>query len=576
MNRASYSVRSKGTRGLEGTNQNIMTTKFNTERLEKERNTLTQLETDINGVASQITRLQAQVQHDLDTGVDDADSRGRNNKLAELRKRHKKLDKDFQDQTALVARLAESESEDDIFHDIMHDYDEDRKEKIKETFLRSSERFKGPSGNWDDEAVWAMFQAMSMKREAGSTTTAPLIPPTRTRSLATLPSLQKASAFLDHLIQVKAYFRLNGVTGSLDQKDLLMASFNEAMRLRAGHLDTSKDPYASMSFNDFAEMLRKRFIPKASSSILRQQFTQYKQAPGDNVIDYILKKAALFQQGWDNHSMPFNYLLRAIIEGIYNNDIKEEMWRRCSSLEDSFATDEIDIRDNLEELMEIANQSLDFVRKKVGSTVSSDRQGLGITSAAQTDKESITNKHPAPMQKISHLDLQNDGEQEEGDYCGEHVDYQEGEEEEIDGPLDEETILLCEQFETPEQREFWGTSEELEQINELDLSKTRCFVCGVLGHVRLSCPQRFKSAHNRIGSFFSRGSAGRGRRRSGRGYRRAASWTRGWGAGTRGRSPATPMTQPSSSRPSSSFAQGPPSYFPNDSVRSQHAPRKGF
>ena len=95
MNRANYSVRSRGPRELEGTNQNIMTTKFNTGRLEKERNTLTQLETDINGVTSQIARLQTQVQHDLDTGIDDADSRGRNNKLAELRRRHKKLDKDF-------------------------------------------------------------------------------------------------------------------------------------------------------------------------------------------------------------------------------------------------------------------------------------------------------------------------------------------------------------------------------------------------------------------------------------------------------------------------------------------------
>ena len=553
-----------------------MTTKTSLGRLDRERDTLTQMETDLNGLTSQMAQLRARIQQDDEAGVDDADSRGRKTRLSDLNRNRKKLDKDFQEQSALVARLAEADSEEDIFHDTrLGDQEEDRREKIKETFLKSSERFKNPEGTWDDEAVWAMFQAMSMKREAGSTPTVASIPPTRTRSLATLPSLQKASAFLDHLVQVKAYFRLNGVTSPADQKDLLMASFNEAMRLRAGHLDTSKDPYVSMSFTNFAEMLRKRFIPKASSSILRQQFAQFKQAPGDNVVEYILKKAALFQQGWNDYSMPFNYLLRSTIEGVYNNDIKEEMWRRCTSLEDSFATSEIEIRDNLEELMEIANQSLDFVRKKVGSTVPSDRQGLGITSTNQTDKESITNKHPAPIQKISHFDQPAAGE--EHDYCGEHVDYYEEEgEEELDIPLDEDTILLCEQFETAEQREFWGTSEELEHINELDLSKTRCFVCGLLGHVRLTCPQRFKSTHNRIGSFFSRGPSGRGRRRGGRGIRRAASWTRGWGTGSRGRAPTAAATQPSSSRASSSFAQGSPSYFPNDAVRSQHAPRRGF
>ena len=131
-----------------------MTTKSNTGRLDKERNTLTQMETDLNDVTSQINKLQAQVQHDVETGTDDADARGRNTQLSELKRRRKKLDKDFQDQSALVARLAESESEEDIFHDTMHEYhDEDRKEKIKETFLRTSERFKGPSGTWDDEAV---------------------------------------------------------------------------------------------------------------------------------------------------------------------------------------------------------------------------------------------------------------------------------------------------------------------------------------------------------------------------------------------------------------------------------------
>ena len=80
-----------------------MTTKTSIGRLDRERDTLTQMETDLNGVTSQMAQLRARIQQDDEAGVDDADARGRKTRLSDLNRTRKKLDKDFQEQSALVA-----------------------------------------------------------------------------------------------------------------------------------------------------------------------------------------------------------------------------------------------------------------------------------------------------------------------------------------------------------------------------------------------------------------------------------------------------------------------------------------
>jgi len=170
-----------------------------------------------------------------------------------------------------------------------------------------------------------------------------------------------------------------------NKKDVLILSLSPEVAVRVQGVDSQADPYAAMDFDEFSRGVGERMVPKASASILRSQFDSTKQKPGEYCVDYLVKKHAIFVKAYPGNSMPVSFLARNLVEGLYSEEMKSEMWRKISEDEEQDEeTDAESITNAVTSIIQKANMALDFVRKNSGISEDTDKRGLGVVSIPES------------------------------------------------------------------------------------------------------------------------------------------------------------------------------------------------
>ena len=496
----------------------------------------TQLREELGRVDEQIAALQQQAEDKdnlpIGTSLKEVQDRLRNAKAE-----RKKLDSRFQDITARInelnkeftstlAELAELTTTE------MYNLAKKESKKEIEDLTKSVADLKTKRNKTEREE--RKGGRSTPPRVEESREDRPVSAPPRTRSLAQLPILMKAADFTEHIKRVKTYFRLNAVVSSSDKKDLLLMSFSTDLALRIQGISPNEEPYHRMDFEEFCGEVKLRMIPRASSSILRTQFEHLTQKADEYVVDYLLEKQALFAKAYPPSSapMPVSFLTRHLMEGVFNESLKSELWRQVADDEETNeSSDPGEITTSFNRILQKTNSALDFVRRTNNVKGNQDRKGLSLTSPSKNTGLPIQISQYGMQGKINQV------QEEEGDWEEEpqgwasdsHAEegiYTVGEEDDADEQLTEEQVNFCRLVEEEEQTRFWEEGCE-EAINELKKEGGRrmlCWVCSSDQHLKKACPTRLKVVSQRVNEVITPGQQWRrGSSRGGRTWRRSSS-----------------------------------------------------
>ena len=373
------------------------------------------------------------------------------------------------------------------------------------------------TGRTDGDALVELVTAIK-----GTDTTGGRGATTRTRSLANLPMLSKAENFLEHRTKLETYFRINDVTKDSDKKDVLMLSLTAEVANRTQGIDACEEPFTGQTWRQFAESVRSRMIPKASAAILRTQFESMKQSATEYAIDYLVRKNALFLKAFPGddrreRAMPVSYLVRHLVDGLYQEDLKAEIWREIRGTIDENDSRDLDsINEAFSELLQATNLTLDFVRRNLNVKEDTDKRGLSVVSQTNSKSETPTPIRTSTAQYVNAA--MEGGENDETDRWVEEEEEggfpaDQGEEgDDLEAPLSEEIISYCELVEGEEQSRFWNGEEvgETSGGGGGEGPRGACWICGSLAHFKRACPQRLRAVNNRVNALTQRSWRGRG------------------------------------------------------------------
>ena len=542
------------------------------------------LKDELEKIDEQIATLQQQVEDKdnlpIGTSVKDVQDRLKNAKTE-----RKRLDSRFQDITAQINELTKRftttlEELAQLTSSEMYNLAKQESKKEIDDLTKAMADLRTKRSRTDREET--KEGRSTPPREETSREDRSISAPPRTRSLAQLPMLMKAADFTEHIKRVKTYFRLNAVISSSDKKDLLLMSFSTDLALRIQGISPNEDPYHHMDFEEFCGEVKLRMIPRASSSILRTQFEHLTQKADEYVVDYLLEKQALFAKAYPPASapMPVSFLTRHLMEGVFNESLKSELWRQVADDEEANeSSDPGEVTTSFNRILQKTNSALDFVRRTNNVKGNQDRKGLSLTSPSKNTGLPIQISQYGMQGKINQVQEEEQGWEEEpqgwaGDSQSEEGIYTVGEEEEGDEQLTDEQVNFCRLVEEEEQTRFWEEGCE-EAINELKKEGGRrtmlCWVCSSDQHLKKACPTRLKVVSQRVNEVITPGQQWRrGNSRGGRTWRRSSG-----SRGGRGRASAPSAAGPFGFGRGGGLFYPPgirPTYFPSQpkGYRGQH------
>lgn len=387
----------------------------------------------------------------------------------------------------------------------------------------------------------------SPAQTAGSTATASSPQPaTQYRQiLGKIPEYKLADDFDVFLSRFETYCTLNRISDEQQTKLLLDSAFSEEARLRASEISALQEPFKSETFSAYAQRLRDRFYPQAKSTLYKNTYDTIKQKASQSVTDYCSTKFSSYRRAYLGY--PFQYLVRTLVQNLHNEDLRSEVLRHASHLENSVVTEAVLQQKLYGDLMNIINNALDLCRRTSSSSAEAmDRNGLRVEG-----KDALTSLPSTSSSSIAQLGAEDENgfywaeEEEEGEdiYVAEEMG-----EEEIG--LSEEEINYCYLNETEAQSQFWERQASADEVHQMQASPTgrRCHECNSASHLVRSCPTRLRLVQSRThqmlaqsgrapypasrGGYRSkgnqvwraRGGGGAGRRGAWRGRGRGSSW----------------------------------------------------
>ena len=197
--------------------------------------------------------------------------------------------------------------------------------------------------------------------------------------LGKIPEYKLADDFDVFLSRFETYCSLNRISDEQQTKLLLDSAFSEEAKLRASEISALCEPYKSEPFTTYSQRLRDRFYPQAKSTLYKNTYDSIKQGATQSVTDYCSKKFASYRKAY--HGYPFQFLVRTLVQGLHNEDLRSEVLRSASDLESSIETNSVRQQRLYGELMNVVNGALDLCRR-VGApsttTEAMDRNGLRV------------------------------------------------------------------------------------------------------------------------------------------------------------------------------------------------------
>ena len=194
-----------------------------------------------------------------------------------------------------------------------------------------------------------------------TTTTSTTATTTYRQILGKIPEYKLADDFDVFLSRFETYCSLNKISDEQQTKLLLDSAFSEEAKLRASEISALYEPYRSESFTAYSQRLRDRFYPQAKSTLYKNTYDSIKQGATQSVTDYCSKKFASYRKAYPGY--PFQFLVRTLVQGLHNEDLKSEVLRNASDLESSIETNSVRQQRLYGELMNVINGALDLCRR---------------------------------------------------------------------------------------------------------------------------------------------------------------------------------------------------------------------
>ena len=148
--------------------------------------------------------------------------------------------------------------------------------------------------------------------------------------LGKIPEYKLADDFDIFLSRFETYCSLNRISDEQQTKLLLDSAFSEEAKLRASEISALCEPYKSEPFTTYSQRLRDRFYPQAKSTLYKNSYDSIKQGATQSVTDYCSKKFASYRKAY--HGYPFQFLVRTLVQGLHNEDLRSEVLRSASDL----------------------------------------------------------------------------------------------------------------------------------------------------------------------------------------------------------------------------------------------------
>ena len=350
----------------------------------------------------------------------------------------------------------------------------------------------------------------------------------RGRTLGQTPTFVTGqSDFITHIESFKDFVDLNDITQEDKVKRLFLTTLDQKARMRCAGLEPNKTPCLEMSAKEYIARLQEQFVPRATLLIVQQAFHDLKQKPAELATDYLLAKWGHFRRGWSRPNAPFSFYYEAATIGLYDEALRNEVFRDVISCPDS--NDLAEMNAAFQRYLEKVQQVLAYVRRTTNVT-NPDARGLGITGQPTR----VPGKPALGNSEVQLVEQMYEDEEEDGWYSAE-----EGEEV---GELDEQQIAFAEALEDPR-----FTQLVLEDYHSVGEAETKlCFLCKSPNHLARSCSMRMR---NLSGAMSKMGFRPRSSQRGWRGGSRGSQ--RGWRGGSRGagRGPARGRPAPLSGFP---------------------------
>ena len=375
-----------------------------------------------------------------------------------------------------------------------------------------------------DRLITAIHDTSGRGRRASGSSPPRAPPPTeRRRTLGTAPSFTTGETdFMIFAESFMDYCSLNDITEENKRKRLFLMSLDQTARMRCAGLSPDEPPCLGMTAEEYIGKIKELFVPRATMLVVQQAFHELKQQPAELPVDFLMNKFARFRRGWSAPSAPFSFFYEAATAGLYDEQLRKEVYRKIITCDDS--NNRIEVNKAFQEFVEHVQVCVGYLRRTAQGNP--DMRGLAV--AGQSSKPVKASQ----LAETAHWETMEEVESDYGDY-----------EEEVHD-LDEQEIAFVEAM---EDQKFTDLIEADAQTIEETGAVKLCFLCKSPSHLARNCRMRL---NNLSGAMEKMGFVPRGGART-RGMRRGRG---SWGAGRtqvrgRGRTPplaGTPMTLPPS------------------------------